>query len=59
MRMYGASGIFEADTMIKAQSNETLFSRLTEQRRKVKQHIHSVFPQSLIVGSRSTANWRS
>jgi len=49
LRMYGASGIFETETILQTQSKSTLFSRLVEQRMKVKKHIHSAFPQSLIV----------
>lgn len=49
MRMYGASGIFESETIVSATSTPTVFSRLTEQRQKVKKHIHAVFPPSLIV----------
>jgi len=48
MKMYGASGLFESDEVIQAKSNQTVFSRLSEQRFKVKQHIQANFPESLV-----------
>lgn len=49
MRMYGASAIFEADTIIKADNKTGIRTRLSEQRRKVKNHIGDTFPETLIV----------
>ena len=48
MRMYGASGIFESEKILQVVSKNTIAARLAEQRRKVKQHIQKVFPESLI-----------
>ncbi|KAA0965416.1 DNA internalization-related competence protein ComEC/Rec2 [Sporosarcina sp. ANT_H38] len=49
MRMYGASAIFEADTIIKTANKTGIRTRLSEQRRKVKNHIGATFPETLIV----------
>lgn len=48
LRMYGASGIFEGQSIISAKSTSTILSRLAEQRQKVKVHIQRTFPESLI-----------
>ena len=48
MRMYGASGIFESEILLNAEVKSNYLTRLSEQRRKVKQHIESTFPESLI-----------
>jgi competence protein ComEC len=49
MRMYGASGIFEAETLLKVDQRSGIGVKLREQRRKVKNHIGKVFPESLVV----------
>ena len=48
LKMYGASGIFESDVIVKAEVNNTLFSRLAAHRRTVKWHIQKTFPEPLI-----------
>ena len=48
MKMYGASSIFEAEKIIQVDTKSTIFSRLAEQRRSVKKHIQSTFPETLI-----------
>ncbi len=59
MRMYGASAIFESETIIQADKKSGIWTRLSEQRRKVKNHIEATFPETLISRSRSVAYWRS
>ncbi len=48
MRMYGASGIFEGQRILKIEVKHTILSRLAGQRQKVKTHIQNTFPESLI-----------
>ena len=72
MRMYGASGVFESDLMLQADRRVGIVSRLSEQRRKVKNHIEATFPEvlqveaeALLIGDRSgmddelAANYRT
>jgi competence protein ComEC len=49
MRMYGATAIFESETIIQADKKPGIRTRLSEQRRKVKNHIEAKFPDTLIV----------
>ena len=49
MRMYGASGIFEIETLQNVEKQTGIKILLNEQRRKVKKHINNVFPESLVV----------
>jgi len=49
MRMYGASGLFESETIIRAENKSGIRTRLSEQRRKVKNHIGATFPETLKV----------
>ena len=49
MRMYGATAIFESETIIQTVKNSDIQSRLSDQRWKVKNHIETSFPESLIV----------
>lgn len=49
MRMYGASAIFEIETLQQVDKQTNILTLLHEQRRKVKQHINYVFPESLVV----------
>lgn len=48
MKMYGASGIFESEIIVETEQKSTVRSRLSEQRQRVKSHIRSEFPKSLI-----------
>lgn len=48
MRMYGASGIFESEEILEVSSKSTLAASLAGQRRRVKEHIQRVFPESLV-----------
>jgi competence protein ComEC len=72
MRMYGASAIFESDTIIQTVQKTGIRIRLSEQRWKVKNHIGATFPESLkveaealLIGDRSemdeelAANYRT
>lgn len=72
LKMYGASGVFESDLMLQADSKIGIGSRLSEQRRKVKNHIEATFPdalqveaKALLIGDRSgmddelAANYRT
>lgn len=72
MRMYGASGVFESDLMLQADRRGGIASRLSAQRRKVKNHIEATFPEvlqveaeALLIGDRSgmddelAANYRT
>jgi competence protein ComEC len=72
MRMYGASAIFESDTIIQTVQKTGIRTRLSEQRWKVKNHIGAKFPESLkveaealLIGDRSemdeelAANYRT
>ncbi|MCZ2259381.1 DNA internalization-related competence protein ComEC/Rec2 [Sporosarcina sp. G11-34] len=49
MKMYGASGIFETEMLLHAEMSTNIGTRLANQRRKVKQHIAAVFPETLVV----------
>lgn len=49
MRMYGASALFESETIIQADKKSGILTRLSEQRRKVKNHIGATFPETLKV----------
>ncbi len=49
MRMYGATGVFESDLMLQADRRVGIARRLSEQRRKVKNHIAATFPKDLQV----------
>lgn len=49
MRMYGASGLFESETIIQVEKNSGISTRLSGQRRKVKNHIGATFPETLKV----------
>ncbi len=72
MRMYGASAIFETDTIIQIGKKTGVRTRLSEHRRKVKNHIEATFPETLkveaealLIGDRSgmdeelAANYRT
>ncbi|MFJ7933595.1 DNA internalization-related competence protein ComEC/Rec2 [Sporosarcina sp. NPDC096371] len=72
MKMYGASGIFESDSMIRVEEKSDIRTLLSEQRRKVKIHIAATFPEklkveaeALLIGDRSgmddelAANYRT
>ncbi|MEK3934134.1 DNA internalization-related competence protein ComEC/Rec2 [Sporosarcina sp. FSL W7-1349] len=48
MRMYGAAAIFETETLIGMKENDRFTAQLSKQRRKVKEQIQAVFPESLI-----------
>lgn len=48
MRMYGAVGIFEVETIVRMDVSETFITRLAKQRKRVKQHIQRTFPESLV-----------
>lgn len=49
IKMYGASGIFEVEKIVKVEEKGSFYQRLLMQRKKVKEHIHRTFPQSLVV----------
>ncbi|WP_186668679.1 DNA internalization-related competence protein ComEC/Rec2 [Sporosarcina sp. BP05] len=49
MRMFGASALFESETIIHADKKSGILTRLSEQRRKVKNHIGATFPETLKV----------
>ncbi|KXH87576.1 hypothetical protein AU377_02095 [Sporosarcina sp. HYO08] len=60
MKMYGASAIFEADSLVHIQANKSIKSRITTHRWRVKQQIQQTFPPSLqteaealLIGDRS------
>ena len=59
MKMYGASGIFESEMLLQAEKKSNLLTRLSDQRRKVKQHIAIYFSRITHYRSRSAFNWRS
>ncbi|WP_318615104.1 DNA internalization-related competence protein ComEC/Rec2 [Sporosarcina sp. YIM B06819] len=72
MRMYGASGIFESDSIIQVERKSGIRTRLSEHRRNVKNHIVATFPEALqveaealLIGDRSgmddelAANYRT
>ncbi len=48
MRMKGASGIFESEKILNMTTKSNLLTRLSGQRRRIKQHIQEVFPASLV-----------
>lgn len=48
MRMYGASGIFEVESILHTEKKDTILARLAAQRQNIKRHIHNTFPESLI-----------
>ncbi|WP_438311056.1 DNA internalization-related competence protein ComEC/Rec2 [Sporosarcina sp. FA9] len=48
MRMYGSSGIFESEVLLNAVPKNSVYSRLSHQRQRVKMHINSTFPKQLI-----------
>lgn len=49
MKMYGASGVFEANLMIQVEQKSGIRTRLSEQRNNVKKHIVATFPETLRV----------
>ncbi|WP_415579228.1 DNA internalization-related competence protein ComEC/Rec2 [Filibacter tadaridae] len=72
MKMYGAIGVFESESILRTEKRTGLRTRLSEQRRKVKNHIAATFPDSLqteaealLIGDRSgmdeeqAANYRT
>ncbi|WP_203246854.1 DNA internalization-related competence protein ComEC/Rec2 [Sporosarcina beigongshangi] len=72
MKMYGASGVFESDSMLRVEKRLGIASRLSAQRNKVKNHIAATFPkplqveaEALLIGDRSgmddelAANYRT
>lgn len=72
MKMYGASGVFESNLMLRADRRTGITSRLSAQRDQVKSHIAATFPESLqveaealLIGDRSgmddelAANYRT
>lgn len=48
MKMYGASGTFEAEQVVHIEEFDTILSRLAKQRQNVKHHIETTFPQPLV-----------
>lgn len=48
LQMYGASGVFESETLLHVEKVSNLRTRLSIQRESVKKHIGSVFPESLV-----------
>lgn len=48
LKMYGASGLFEVEKINHLTPHDTVMSRLTTQRLKVKRHIEQSFPPSLV-----------
>lgn len=60
LRMYGASAVFEADTLLGIEQNEHVSAMLSKQRSRIKEQIQDVFPdplipeaEALLIGDRS------
>lgn len=60
MKMNGAAGIFEVTQIVEVKKKDTILTKLTYQRQKIKQHIQNTFPESLateaealLIGDRS------
>ncbi len=49
LKMYGAIGVFEVEKITGIEEKKSFYRRLLMQRKKVKEHIHRTFPESLVV----------
>lgn len=48
LTMYGASGVFQVDTIIAAQENRSFLTQLLTKRKHVKAHLAKTFPKELV-----------